>query len=151
MFSKNQEIMMLSKDINGMINHSTTNRSSISDSTINRSSISDSTINRTMMSNSLNNRSLINRTQMVQIAHEHNLFVSKSTIHRWANEPGFPLAVGQNGRYLLYLRQEFIESLKRRLRKIKEEHWTIIFGDRSGKQDNLSRLPSPTREKEIHG
>ena len=121
-FSKNQEIMMLSKNNDQVISRSTNTRSSISDSTINRSSISDSTINRTMMSNSLINRSLINRSQMVQIAHEHNLFVSKSTIHRWANEPGFPLAVGQNGKYLLYLRQEFIDFLKRRLRKIKEEH-----------------------------
>lgn len=65
---------------------------------------------------------LINRSQMVRIAREHNLFISKSTVHRWANEPGFPYPVGQNGRYLLYHQSEFITFLKRRLRKIQEEH-----------------------------
>ena len=65
---------------------------------------------------------LVNRSQMVQIARKHNLFVSKSTIHRWANEPGFPYAVGQDGRNLLYERGEFLRFLKRRLRRIQEEH-----------------------------
>lgn len=65
---------------------------------------------------------LINRSQMVAIAREYRPFVSRSTIHRWANEPGFPLAVGQDGRYLLYQSSEFILFLKRRLRKIQEEH-----------------------------
>lgn len=65
---------------------------------------------------------LVNRTQMVKIACDHNLFVTKSTIHRWANEPGFPYPVGQNGRYLLYSQSKFITFLKQRLRKIQEEH-----------------------------
>ncbi len=65
---------------------------------------------------------LINRSQMLKIAREHKIFVSKSTIHRWANEPHFPIVMGQDGRYLLYLRNEFISFLNRRLRKIQEEH-----------------------------
>ena len=68
------------------------------------------------------NDRLINRSQMVMIAREHNLFVSKSTIHRWANEPDFPLPVGQNGRYLLYSRREFVAYLARRLKRIQMEH-----------------------------
>ena len=58
---------------------------------------------------------------MVIIARDYNLFVSKSTIHRWANEPEFPYAVGQDGRNLLYERGEFLRFLKRRLRRIQEE------------------------------
>ena len=65
---------------------------------------------------------LINRSQMLAIAREYRLFVSQSTIHRWANEPGFPYPVGQNGRNLLYAKGEFVAFLKRRLRKIQEEH-----------------------------
>ena len=65
---------------------------------------------------------LINRSQMLAIARDFNLIVSKSTIHRWANEPDFPYPVGQDGRYLLYNQREFITFLKRRLRRIKEEH-----------------------------
>ena len=65
---------------------------------------------------------LINRSQMLAIARDYNLVVTKSTIHRWANEPGFPYPVGQNGRYLLYSRGEVITFLKRRLRRIQEEH-----------------------------
>lgn len=65
---------------------------------------------------------LINRSQMVQIAKKYNMFVSLSTIHRWANEPKFPLALGQDGRTLLYSRIEFIAFLKKRLRQIQAEH-----------------------------
>ena len=65
---------------------------------------------------------LINRTQMIQIAREHNLFMSKSTIHRWANEPGFPYPVGKNGKYLLYSCRDFIVFLIRRLQWIQQEH-----------------------------
>ena len=65
---------------------------------------------------------LINRTQMINIAREYRIFVSKSTIHRWANEPEFPYPMGQNGRYLLYSRVEFITFLKQRLSRIQEEH-----------------------------
>ena len=65
---------------------------------------------------------LINRTQMLRIAKEYKNFVSKSTIHRWANEPDFPYPIGQNGRYLLYSRIEFIAFLKMRLNRIQEEH-----------------------------
>ena len=65
---------------------------------------------------------LINRTQMLNIAREYRLFVSKSTIHRWANEPGFPFVKGINGRNLLYSRSDFIIFLKHRLVKIQNEH-----------------------------
>ena len=65
---------------------------------------------------------MINRTQMVTIARKHNIFVSRSTIHRWANEPGFPYPIGQNGRYLLYSSEEFNDFLKRKVKRIQEEH-----------------------------
>ncbi len=65
---------------------------------------------------------LINRTQMLQIAREYKIFVSKSTIHRWANEPSFPFPIGQCGRNLLYLRTEFEVFLKMRLFKLQDEH-----------------------------
>jgi len=65
---------------------------------------------------------LINRTQMLNIAREYRIFISKSTIHRWANEPDFPYPMGQNGRYLLYSKTEFINFLKRRLVNIQKEH-----------------------------
>jgi len=64
---------------------------------------------------------LINRSQMVIIARDYNLIVTKSTIHRWANEPDFPYVVGQDGRNLLYERGEFLRFLKRRLQRIQEE------------------------------
>ena len=65
---------------------------------------------------------LINRTQMLAIAREYRLFVSNSTIHRWANSPRFPRAVGKNGKYLLYRKPEFVAFLKWRLREIEEMH-----------------------------
>ncbi|MDP8238476.1 MAG: hypothetical protein P9X24_05260 [Candidatus Hatepunaea meridiana] len=65
---------------------------------------------------------LINRTQMLGIAREHRIFISKSTIHRWANESNFPLAVGKDGLKLLYERSQFVRYLKRILRKIEEDH-----------------------------
>lgn len=65
---------------------------------------------------------LINRNQMIAIAREFKLFVSRSTIHRWANEPEFPLAVGVDGQSLLYTRSEFIDFLKQRVREIQAEH-----------------------------
>ena len=65
---------------------------------------------------------LINRTQMLRIAREYKIFVSKSTIHRWANEPGFSYPVGQNGRFLLYSRAEYCDFLKRKVKRIQEEH-----------------------------
>jgi len=64
---------------------------------------------------------LINRSQMLKIAREYRIFISKSTIHRWANEPDFPQAIGQDGRNLLYAKIEFIAFLKKRLRSIQEE------------------------------
>ncbi len=65
---------------------------------------------------------LINRTQMLLIAQSYNIFVSKSTIHRWANEPDFPRAVGKNGKYLLYRKPEFVAFLKLKLNGIEEMH-----------------------------
>jgi len=65
---------------------------------------------------------LINRTQMVQIAREYNIFVSQGTIHRWANERDSPLAVGQKGRCLLYCRRDFISYLTKRLKRIQLDH-----------------------------
>lgn len=65
---------------------------------------------------------LINRTNMLEIAQEYKIFISRSTIHRWANEPDFPFPVGQNGRYLLYSEKEFISFIKKRLIKIQKDH-----------------------------
>jgi len=65
---------------------------------------------------------LINRSQMLAIARDYNLVVSKSTIHRWSNEPDFPYPVGQNGQNLLYSRQAFVAYLICRLEKIQLEH-----------------------------
>ncbi len=65
---------------------------------------------------------LINRTQMVTISREYNIFISQSTIHRWANEPDFPHPIGQDGKNLLYSLVEFVNFLKQRLRRIEEEH-----------------------------
>ena len=65
---------------------------------------------------------LINRSQMLAIAREYRLFVSNSTIHRWANSPSFPRVVGKNGKYLLYRKPEFVAFLKWRLREIEELH-----------------------------
>ena len=58
---------------------------------------------------------------MVHIAQEYKIFVSRATIHRWANEPNFPYPVGQNGKFLLYSRREYEVFLKRRLEKIQLE------------------------------
>ena len=65
---------------------------------------------------------LINRAQMLEIASEYQLFISKSTIHRWANTPKFPRVVGKRGKFLLYRKQEFIWYLNLILRKIEEAH-----------------------------
>ena len=65
---------------------------------------------------------LVNRSQMVQIAREYNIFVSLGTIHRWANEPDFPLVVGKEGKYLLYSQNEFTEYLSNRMSKLQDEH-----------------------------
>ena len=74
------------------------------------------------MTQSVERDTLINRSQMVAIARDYNLVVSKSTIHRWANEPDFPYPVGQNGQNLLYSCQEFVAYLMRRLKKIQLDH-----------------------------
>ncbi len=63
---------------------------------------------------------MINRTQMLAIARKYNIFVSKSTIHRWANESGFPYPIGQNGRNLLYSGNEFDDFLKRKVKRIQD-------------------------------
>lgn len=65
---------------------------------------------------------LINRLQMVDIAHEHKLFVSRGTIHRWANEPDFPLPIGKEGKFLLYSCREYEAFLVSRINKIQMEH-----------------------------
>ncbi len=65
---------------------------------------------------------LVNRSQMVRIAREYKIFISKSTIHRWANEPEFPLVKGQDGRFLLYSKNEFLVFLKRYLATIQANH-----------------------------
>ena len=69
----------------------------------------------------LSHRDLVSRNQMVAIAKEYNLFVTLSTVHRWANEPDFPLVAGQRGRTFLYHRFEFISFLKKHLRRMQEE------------------------------
>jgi len=65
---------------------------------------------------------LINRMQMLVLAGEHNIYVSPSTIHLWANSKGFPRVVGKDGRFLLYSKQEFISFIRRRLKDIEESH-----------------------------
>jgi len=63
---------------------------------------------------------LINRTQMIKIAWQHNIRISRSTIHRWANTPDFPTVVGIDGQALLYSRRQFLDFIQHRLRKIQE-------------------------------
>ena len=65
---------------------------------------------------------LINRSRMIQIARKYNILVSKSTIHRWANKPEFPLPIGQNGRSILYSRKDFITFLDSHIKLIQLEH-----------------------------
>lgn len=65
---------------------------------------------------------LINRTQMLQIAREYNIFVSLGTIHRWANEPDFPLTVGKKGKYLLYSKHSFISYIQKKKKNICQNH-----------------------------
>jgi len=65
---------------------------------------------------------LINRTQMLQIARGFNVFVSQGTIHRWANEPDFPLVAGKKGKYLLYSKIDFDRFILRKLRRIQSTH-----------------------------
>jgi len=67
-------------------------------------------------------RKLINRKQMLEIAREYNIFVSIGTIHRWANEPSFPRPIGKEGKFLLYLRDNFISFLKHRLIYLQQEN-----------------------------
>lgn len=65
---------------------------------------------------------LISRSEMVILARQHNVFVTKSTIHRWSEEESdFPLVTGIDGRSLLYSRAEFVEFLRKRIRRIQEE------------------------------
>lgn len=63
---------------------------------------------------------LISRNQMIALAKAFNIRVTMSTIHRWANEVGFPLVKGINGRILLYSKDEFEGFLKAKLKKIQE-------------------------------
>ncbi|MDP8237865.1 MAG: hypothetical protein P9X24_02135 [Candidatus Hatepunaea meridiana] len=65
---------------------------------------------------------LVNRTQMVQIAREFNIFITIGTIHRWANEPDFPLPIGKNGKFILYSKYDFTSYLKQRINRIQYEH-----------------------------
>ena len=74
------------------------------------------------MENVKEQNALINRNQMLKIAREYNIIVSIGTIHRWANEPDFPYPVGQNGRNILYLREEFLSFIKKRVTKIQIDH-----------------------------
>jgi hypothetical protein len=65
---------------------------------------------------------LINRTQMLQIVREYNIFVSIGTIHRWANEPDFPRVVGKKGKFLLYAKTNFISYLIGKREKTQDDH-----------------------------
>lgn len=65
---------------------------------------------------------LINRTQMLEIARDYKIYVTKSTIHRWSNEPDFPYVIGKQGQCLLYSLNSFIKYLERKLDKIQFEH-----------------------------
>ncbi len=47
---------------------------------------------------------LINRTQMLRVARENRIYVSKSTIHRWANDPDFPRVIGKEANFFYMLR-----------------------------------------------
>lgn len=64
---------------------------------------------------------LITRTQMIALARTFNVKVTMSTIHRWANESGFPIVVGLDGKNLLYAKNEFVDFLRQRLKRIQEE------------------------------
>jgi hypothetical protein len=78
-------------------------------------------INRDPMQQMAERDSLVSRSQMLAIAQEHNLLVTMSTIHRWANEPGFPMARGQRGRNLLYSRLQVIAFFEKRIRILQED------------------------------
>ncbi len=65
---------------------------------------------------------LINRTQMVEIAKEFNIFVSQGTLHRWANEPDFPIVVGKKGKFYLYAKSKYIKYLHNKKKRIQEDH-----------------------------
>ena len=65
---------------------------------------------------------MVSRSQMLAIAREHKLYITKSTIHRWANQPEFPLVRGIEGQSLLYSRDAFVVFLKRKLKRIQEDH-----------------------------
>ena len=64
---------------------------------------------------------LINRTEMIKIAREFKIFISRSTIHRWANERDFPVPIGKAGRNILYYKGDFSNYLEKRIRKIRED------------------------------
>ena len=65
---------------------------------------------------------LVNRSQMLQIARVFKIFVSQGTIHRWANEPEFPLVVGKRGKFLLYRKANYIKYLVEKKKKIQADH-----------------------------
>ena len=65
---------------------------------------------------------LINRTQMLELAREYNIFVSQGTIHRWANEPDFPFTIGKKGKYLLYSKRCFISYIQKKKKDICQDH-----------------------------
>ena len=73
------------------------------------------------MNRTSDGRVLIDRTHMINIAREYNLFVSYSTVYRWTNEPEFPVAVGRNGKSALYLKSEFTRFLERMLGKVERD------------------------------
>ena len=65
---------------------------------------------------------LISRSEMLDLAREYNLVVTKSTIHRWASKSDFPAAEGQYGKAILYSREQFIDFLRKRLRRVRDDY-----------------------------
>lgn len=65
---------------------------------------------------------LISRLEMLTLARQHNIFITKSTIYRWSQEDtDFPLVAGIDGQSRLYSQKEFLAFLKRRMRKMQED------------------------------
>ena len=74
------------------------------------------------MENLKEREALINRSQMIEIAREYKIFITKSTIHRWANTPNFLRVVGKKGKFILYKKIEFISFVKLMVKSMEEAY-----------------------------
>ena len=64
---------------------------------------------------------LISQLEMLTLARQHNIFITKSTIYRWSQEDtDFPFVAGIDGQSRLYSQKELLSFLKRRMRKMQD-------------------------------